>query len=131
MAKNRHKQLIMKLLNVGLIVLLVIPILYGCGGLEPSVLSPGQIDSSMVDQAVKVRGKVLWVVENPGGLGGLYLQLGNGEGEVGLRIQDDIWKTLDDKEKTQFKEGKTITAEGTLFQAGSQLVVIFGKVPPP
>jgi len=48
----------------------------------------------MVDQVVKVRGKVLWVVPNPGGLGGLYLKLGNGEGEVGVRIQDKIWKTL-------------------------------------
>ena len=130
MAKNRQKQLHNKLLNIGLVILLVIPVLYGCGGLEPDVLSPGEIDSSMVDQVVKVRGKVLWVTENPGGLGGLYLQLGSGEDELGVRIQDDIWKTLDDKEKTQFKEGKTVTAEGMLFQTGSQLVVIFGKVPP-
>lgn len=130
MAKNRQEQLIMKLKHLGLVALLVIPVLYGCGGFEPGVLSPGQIDSSMVDQVVKVKGEVLWVVENPGGFGGLYLQLGNGDGEVGVRIQDEIWKTLDEKEKAQFKEGKTITAEGVLFQAGKQLVVIFGKVPP-
>jgi len=80
---------------------LVIPVLYGCGGqatipevVEPGVLSPGQIDSSMLDQLVKIRGKVLWVIPNPGGLGGLYLKLGNGEGEAGVRIQNTIWKTL-------------------------------------
>ena len=80
---------------------MVIPVLYGCGGqptipevVEPGVLSPGQIDSSKVDQIVKIRGKVLWVIPNSGGLGGLYLKLGNGEGEVGVRIQNTIWKTL-------------------------------------
>lgn len=126
---------IMKLKRVGLVAFLIIPLLYGCGqqatipeALEPDVLSPGQVNSSMVDQVVKVRGEVLWVVQNPGGLGGLYLKLGNGEGEVGVRIQDKIWQTLDETEKAQFKEGKTVTAEGMLFQAGRELVVIFGKV---
>lgn len=128
----------MKLKYVGLVTFLIISFIHGCGGqapipetLEPSVLSPSQIDSSMVDQVVKVRGKVLWVVQNPGGLGGLYAKLGDGESEISVRIQGDVWETLDEKEKAQFGEGKTVTAEGILFQAGKELVVIFGKVSPP
>ena len=127
----------MKLKYLGLVTLLVVPLICGCGGqttipeaAEPGVLSPGQIDPSMVDQVVKVKGKVLMVTHNPGGLGGIYLRLGNGEGEIGVRIQPDVWETFDEKKKAQFKEGKTIIAEGILFQAGKTLVVIFGKFSP-
>ena len=123
----------MKLKYLNLVAFLLIPVLCSCSGqatTEPGVLSPGQIDSSMVDQVVKVRGKVLWVVQDPGWFGGLYLELGNDEDKIGVRIQGDIWETLTEKEKAQFKEGKTITAEGILFQAGGQPVVIFGKFSP-
>jgi len=43
MAKNRQEQLIMKLKHVGLVALLVIPVLYGCGGQAtiPEVVEPG------------------------------------------------------------------------------------------
>jgi len=127
----------MKLKHICLVVLLVIPILYGCGrqsptseALESGFLSPSQVESHMVDQIVKVRGKILWVVQDPGGYGGLYAKLGNGDGEVGVRIQPHIWGTFDKKEKAQFKEGNTITAEGVLVRAGGGLVVAVGKVPP-
>ena len=125
----------MKFRCVGLVVFYSIVLLFcGCLGpapmpeaLEPDVLSPSQIDSSMVDQVVKVRGKILWVTHNPGGRGGLLLKLGDDEGEIGVRIQDDIWETLEEKEKAQFKKGNIIPAEGILFQAGKELVVIYGK----
>ncbi len=120
----------MKLKLIGVAVLLSVSLLYGCGGqttTDPDALTPCQVDSSMVDQVVKVRGEILWVVQNPGGLGGLYFTLGDGTGEVGVRIQSQVWETLDESEKAQFEEGKTVTAEGVLFPAGGELVVIFGE----
>jgi len=123
----------MKLKLIGVIVLLSVSLLYGCGGqttTDPDTLTPYQVDSSMVDQVVKVRGEILWVVQNPGGLGGLYFTLGDGTGEVGVRIQSQVWETLDEGEKAQFEEGETVTAEGLLFPAGGDLVVIFGEDSP-
>ena len=128
----------MKRKHGGLIAIFAIALFfYGCTGqatepgvTEVDILSPGQVDSYMVDQVVKVKGKVLMVTHNPGGLGGIYLRLGNGDGEIGVRIQPDVWETFDEKKKAQFKEGKTIIAEGILFQAGKTLVVIFGKFSP-
>ena len=127
----------MKLRHVGLVIFLVLPILYGCGSrssapeaLEPGFLSPSQVDSSMVDHVVKVRGKILWIVQNPGGYGGLYAKLGNDDGEVGVRIQTQVWDTYEEKQKAQYKEGKTVSAEGVLVRAGGGLVIVAGKVPP-
>ena len=94
---------------------------------EADSLSPDQVDPSMVDQVIKVRGEVILAVENPMGQGGMYLTLANDNGEIGVRIQDDIWQTFSEKDKARFKEGKTITAEGRLFLAGKTLVVIWGK----
>ena len=94
---------------------------------EMDTLSPRQVDSSMLNQVIKVKGKILSIVENPGGLGGLYLKLGDNEGEVSVRIQEHIWETFDDNKKAEFKNGRTVTAEGVLFQAGRELVIIFGK----
>ncbi|MFC1907662.1 hypothetical protein ACFLW8_06215 [Chloroflexota bacterium] len=70
----------------------------------------------MVEQVVKVGGKILWVVENPGGAGGLYTQLGDGDVKVGVRIQSHIWDTYSKREKAQFREGNTITAEGVAIK---------------
>lgn len=124
----------MKLKSVVLVAFLAISLILGCSKQstipEAGVLSPGQVNSSMLDEVVKVKGKVLWVIYNPGGLGGIYLKLGNGDGEVGVRIQDEIWQTFDEKEKAQFKEGEDVIAEGMLFKAAGQLVVIYGKFPP-
>ncbi len=101
---------------------------YGCIGQSgPDILSPHQVDSSMVGQVIEVKGKVILVIENPGGLGGLYLKLGDDGGEVGVRIQEHIWKTFDENKKAEFKEGRIVTAEGVLFQAGTELVIILGK----
>lgn len=112
-----------------LLTLLIASMFCGFGDkLEPGVLYPNQVDSSMIDQTVKVKGWIRLVVENPGGLGGLYLTLDNGE--LCVRIQPDVWNTLDADERARFREGKTITVEGTLFQAGEQLVIIYGKPPP-
>ena len=101
---------------------------YGCIGQSgPDILYPHQVDSSMVDQVIEVKGKVILVVGNPGGLGGFYLKLGDDEGEVGVRIQENIWETFDENKKAEFKEGRTVTAEGVLFQAGKELVIVLGK----
>jgi len=123
----------MKIVLISLVVFSAIVLFIGgCFNqtLESGTLSPGQIDSSMVDQVVKVQGKISLVVENPGGLGGLYLKLGDAN-NVSIRIQSNIWESFSENEKAQFKKGKTVTAEGILFKAGTELVVIFGKFSPP
>ena len=110
------------------VFLIVFLIFYGCvSHPEPGRLSPRDVDSSMVDQVIAVKGKITQVTENPGGLGGVYLKLADNEGEVGVRIQDDIWQTFDENRKAEFRKGRTVTAEGVLFQAGKTLVVIYGK----
>lgn len=113
----------------GLVAFLTMALLF-CGCVshpEPGRLSPRDVDSSMVDQVITVKGRITTVTVNPGGLGGVYLKLGDSEGEVGVRIQEDIWQTFDEEKKAEFREGRTITAEGVLFQAGKTLVVIYGK----
>ena len=123
----------MKIVLISLVVFSAIVLFIGgCFNrtLESGTLSPGQIDSSMVDQVVEVQGKISLVVENPGGLGGLYLKLGDAN-NVSIRIQSNIWESFNENEKAQFKKGKTVTAEGILFKAGTELVVIFGKFSPP
>ncbi len=124
----------MKLKSVVLAVSLFIFLLPGCsnqpaapGELEPGVLSPCQVNASLIDDVIKVRGKALLVVLNPGGLGGVYLKLGEGDCEVGVRVQEDVWQTFSEDEKAGYKEGDYITAEGILFPAGKYLVVIHGK----
>ena len=117
--------------RAGLVACLAIVLLFnGCIGgqtSETSVLSPRQVDSSMVGKVVEVKGRITSLVENPGGLGGVYLNLGDSEAEVGVRIQEDIWQSFDENKKAEFKKGRTITAEGVLFQAGRELVIILGK----
>jgi hypothetical protein len=114
-------------------VILVVIFLFGCEKGPGVVLSPEQVDSSRVNQVVKVKGKVGWVTLNPAGLGGAYIEFGSTAAQLGVRIQEDEWQKLDGKQKAQFKEGKTITVEGVVFQAGRVLVIIYGKstLPPP
>lgn len=118
-----------------ILVTVSLPSISGCQASQPEPsapdsLAPSQVNSSMVDQVVKVRGKVLSVVQNPGGLGGIYAELGDSSGKVGVRIKREIWDSLDDNVKAQFKEGKTTTVTGVLFQAGKQLVVVFSRSQP-
>ncbi|MFC1920266.1 hypothetical protein ACFLYQ_00910 [Chloroflexota bacterium] len=98
---------------------------------EIGIISPSQVDSSMLNTIVKVRGEVIYAIENPAELGGMHLKLGDsdsdGEGEVDVRIQDDIWQTYDDDMKDGFRQGRIVTAEGVLFRAGEVFVVIHGK----
>jgi len=113
------------------LAILLIAFVSGCGqSPESGVLSPGEVTPAKVGQVIKVRGKIDTAVENPGGLGGMYLKLGGGQGGVGVRIQDDIWKTFGAEQKAQFQRGKTVMAEGVLFQAGKELVIIYGKTAP-
>jgi hypothetical protein len=115
----------LKLLSL---VLLFALLLASCGQPnEPGVLYPGQVTASMVGQVIKVSGKVVSVVENPGGLGGVLVKLSDGKTEISVRIQNDIWKPMTTAVKEQFQKGRTVTVEGVLFQAGKELVVIHGQ----
>ncbi|MEE8418477.1 MAG: hypothetical protein V3S02_00020 [Dehalococcoidales bacterium] len=112
-----------------LAVLVVVSLVSGCGSQsEADVLSPDQVTTEMVDQEVRVKGRITLAVENPGGLGGIYLTLG--DEEIGVRIQEDIWAGMNEEEQAGFMKGKTATVEGVLFLAGKQLVVRYGLSPP-
>lgn len=101
-------------------------VLSGCGQ-DAGTLTPDQVDVSMVDQVVTVKGKITFAVENPMGVGGMYLKLGNSKGEVDVRIQPEIWDSYQADEKNLYKEGKTVTVEGILVKAGIELVVVHEK----
>ena len=119
----------MKLLRTGMVILFTAAFLfcgYACQS-DPDLLSPYQVDSSMLDQVVKVKGKITYAVENPGGQGGMYMTMGNSKGEVDVRIQRDLWDSYDESEKAIYKEGRTVIVEGILFRAGAVLVVVHGK----
>ena len=107
-------------------LLLVAVLLPGCGQ-DIDTLTPDQVDNSMVDQVIKVKGKITFFTENPMGVGGVYMKLGNSKGEVDVRIQPEFWDNYQADEKSLYKEGKTIIAEGILVKAGSELVVVHGK----
>ena len=100
--------------------------LSGCAP-DTGTLTPDQVDISMVEQVIKVRGKITFFVENPLGVGGAYMTLGNSKGEVDVRIQPEIWDNYQADEKVVYKKGKTIIVEGILVNAGSELVVVQGK----
>ena len=55
------------------LILLAI-LLPGCEQ-DTDTLTPDQVDSSMVDQVVKVKGKITFFTENPMGVGGVYMKL--------------------------------------------------------
>jgi hypothetical protein len=108
------------------ILLLLAACLSGCTP-DNDTLTPDQVDISMVDQVVKVKGKITFFIENPLGVGGAYMKLGNDKGEVDVRIQPETWDNYQADEKDIYKEGKTITVEGILVKAGIELAVIHGK----
>jgi hypothetical protein len=108
------------------ILLLSVVLFSGCGEADDT-LTPDQVNASMIDKVVNVKGKVTYAVENPMGVGGMYMKLGNGKGEVDVRIQPELWDSFQDDEKALYTEGKTVTVEGILFKAGTELVIIHGK----
>ena len=100
----------------------------GEGDLELGILTPSQIDSSMVDSYVKVRGKITMVNRDSGGLA---LWLGDDKDKVGVRIENKFWEGLTSEEQSQYEKGKTITAEGMLVLAGgNELFIVLGTEPP-
>jgi hypothetical protein len=109
-----------------LFLVLLAVCLSGCAP-DTDTLTPDQVDISMVDQVVKVKGKISFFVENPMGVGGAYMTIGNNDGEVDVRIQPEIWDNYQTEEKVAYKKGKTIVVEGILVSAGSELVVVQGK----
>lgn len=94
---------------------------------DDDILTPDQVDESMLDTVVKVKGKITYAIENPMGQGGMYMTLGNSHGDVNIRISPELWDSYDEARKSQYREGKTIVAEGVLFMAGKDLVVVHGK----
>ena len=92
------------------------------------VLSPSQIDVSLVDTYVKVRGKINLFHQDSGGVA---LWLSDGKGKVGIRIESDDWENLSAEQKAEYKTGNTITAEGMLVLTPTQeLFVVLGTAPP-
>lgn len=114
---------IFKLIAVLVLFAICLP---GCGR-NTDALAPDQVDVSMVDQVIKVKGEITFVVENPMGVGGVYLKLGNSKGEVDVRIQPELWDSYQAYEKAVYEKGKTVTVEGILSRAGENLVVVHGK----
>ena len=110
---------------ISIMVLLAV-CLSGCAP-DGNTITPDQVDMSMIDQIVKVKGKITYAVENPMGVGGMYLKLGNSKGEVDVRIQPELWDSYQAGEKAIYGEGKTVTVEGILFKVGTDLVVVHGK----
>lgn len=109
-----------------LILVLITACLSGCAP-DTGTLTPDQVDISMVDQVVKVKGKITFIVENPMGVGGVYMKLGNSKGEVDARIQPELWDGYQADEKARYREGKMMTVEGLLSRIGVNLVVVHGK----
>lgn len=107
-------------------LLLVATLLPGCEQ-DTDTLTPDQVDIAMVDQVIKVKGKITFFTENPMGVGGAYMTLGDSKGEVDVRIQPEIWDNYQSNEKNLYKKGKTVTVEGILVKAGSELAVVHGK----
>jgi hypothetical protein len=81
----------------------------------------------MLDKVVTVKGSIVSAIENPMGVGGVYMTLGNDKGSVDVRIQPELWDSYDDSVKNKYREGRTVTVEGVLFQAGRELVVVHGS----
>jgi len=94
---------------------------------EAGVFSPGQIDASRIEQVVKVRGKISFINQDPGGLA---IILTGGGGQVMVRVENRVLEKMTDAEKAQYTVGKTITAEGMLVRApGGELTVVLGIIP--
>jgi hypothetical protein len=71
--------------------------------LEEGVLTPSQINSSMADSYVKVRGKITLVNRDSGGLA---LWLSDDKGKVGARIENQAWEKMTAAEQAQYEKGK-------------------------
>ncbi|MFC1901297.1 OB-fold nucleic acid binding domain-containing protein [Chloroflexota bacterium] len=112
------------LLAILIILIIVFGVFYVSG---IGILYPSQVDSSMSDTVVKVKGKVTYTLVNPAGLGGIYLTLSDNGGDVDVRIQDDIWQSFDDNMKAKFSKGEIVIVEGVLFYTREALIVIHGK----
>jgi len=114
------------ILTLVLTLVVSITCLFGCVP-DTGILAPYQVDVSMVDQVVTVKGKITYAVENPMGVGGMYMKLGNSKGEVDVRIQPELWDSYQADEKAVYREGKIVTVNGILVKVGTDLVVVHGK----
>lgn len=95
--------------------------------IKDGIFSPGQIDASMIDRVVKVRGKISFINQDHGGLA---IIITGGGGQVMVRVENRTLEQMTEAEKAQYAVGKTITAEGMLVRApGGELTVVLGMVP--
>jgi len=86
--------------------------------LGSGVIFPSQIDESMVNRTVRVRGEITFVNQDPGGLAVIIT---GGGGQVIIRLESNFLATLSDAEKAQYVAGNTITMEGMLVKTPSVL----------
>ena len=93
------------------------------------VITPSQVEDSLIDSFVKVKGKITLVHQDPSGLA---LWLSDDKSKVGIRIEQKVWDGMSAEEQAQYEKGKTVIAEGMLVLAPSQeLFVVVGVEPPP
>ena len=118
---NKTKKILLAVLAVLLIVLGILYIL------NIGVLYPSQVDSSMVDAVIKVKGKITYTLENPAGMGGIFLTLSDNDGDVEVRIQDDVWQSFDEDMKDKYTMGNIVVVEGILFCTREANIIIYGK----
>ena len=118
---NKTKKILLAVLSV-LVIVLIVFYVTGIG-----ILYPSQVDSSMVDTVVKVKGKITHTLENPAGLGGMFLILSDNDGDVDVRIQDDDWQSFDEDMKAKYTVGNIVVVEGVLFCTRDANVIIYGK----
>jgi len=114
------------IISVCLLIVIITIIGSGCWS-GTDYLAPGEVNDSMLDTVVRVKGKITVLVINPGGLGGIYMMLGGISDSVDVRIQRETWDGYQDDEKAVYLEGRTVIVEGMLARAGIELVVVHGK----
>jgi hypothetical protein len=114
------------IINVCLLIILVMLSGSGCRS-DVGYLAPGEVNDNMLDTVVRVKGKIISAVVDPGGLGGIYMTLEGSGDTVDVRIQRETWDGYEDDEKELYLKGKTIVVEGILARAGIELVVVHGK----
>ncbi len=118
---NKTKKILLGVLGVLLIILIVLYV-SGIG-----IMYPSQVDSSMVGTVLKVKGKITYTLENPAGLGGIYLTLSDNDGDVDVRIQDEVWRSFDEDTKAKYSGGNIVVVKGVLFCTKEANIIIYGK----
>ncbi|MFC1995366.1 hypothetical protein ACFLVM_00600 [Chloroflexota bacterium] len=94
--------------------------------MESGVLSPGQIDSTMVDQIVEVQGEVIFIDEGPDGL---FVGIFGGGKDIGVFVENRVYQNLATEERAQFEVGNVIIVKGFLLFEYGELTIQYGEKP--